>query len=141
MQQKNLIDLIIYVLHSVGVVKKCELSRSTVLKSFTHKQKADNPVFPSCSPLKVFEVTYTCTYKTCILFTKLKWSQELLYNLLMVSALSSALKHKQSVNCLQGNMGVYAVQAEEAFDGRKNKSYKKTQNILSKVFCRPPVVD
>lgn len=24
----------------------------------------------------------------------------------MVSALSSALKHKESVNCLQGNMGV-----------------------------------
>lgn len=37
----------------------------------------------------------------------LKWSQELLYNLLMLSALSSALKPKKSVNWLQENMGVF----------------------------------
>lgn len=125
----------------MGVVKKCELSRSTVLKSFTHKQKADNPVFPSCSPLKVFEVTYTCTYKTCILFTKTEVVSRVAIQSLNGECTFICIKTQGICQLPWRKHGcVHAVKAKEALDGRKNKSYKK-KIILSKVFCWPPVVD
>lgn len=135
MQYKNLIDLVIQILHSVGVVKKCELSRSTVLKSFTHKQKADNPVFPSCSPLKVFEVTYTCTYKTCILFTKTEVVSRVAIQSLNGECTFICIKTQGICQLPQRKHGcAHAVQAEEAFDGRKSKSYKKKKYHLIKSF-------